>query len=81
MYKSEEEGCPKGKFMCAACNGCESEEGKVVFLFGVLLSVFLIAPWGVKICAKCAQKYNGIGIIMSLLLIPLITAIFFFAYR
>lgn len=60
------------EFNCISCKNKKYTEGHVYkFLYPILLLIFIL-PLGGKLCSMCAEKFNGIGIMVLLFLTPFI---------
>lgn len=53
------------EFKCNNCNKDKYIEGKINLVSALMLALFLIYPYGMKLCDECAYKYNVIGFVLA----------------
>jgi uncharacterized protein (UPF0212 family) len=54
------------EFKCGNCNKHKCITGKINLLSALMLALFMICPYGMKICDECASKFNVIGFILAI---------------
>jgi hypothetical protein len=67
----------KEEFICDNCKQSKHIVGSINTISGLMLVLFMIYPFGTKICDECASTFNAIGFLITFfLLFGLIVVLF-----